>query len=519
MSDFVPTQDQARALVALDSGANVFITGVAGTGKTAILRHWLDKKNFPAGAVAVTASTGIAASHLEGQTIHSWAGIGIGSKTVEEIGRSWFWRENIMPRIEAVKIIIIEEISMVDGHVFELLGEVIAVAKHSLKPWGDVQLVLLGDMGQLAPVEEQERGFAFETDQWWDLGIQTVELRQVMRQTDATFVAILQQVRDGTLSWESEAWLNTRVRAYDPDAYSAVRLMTHNDQVDAVNDAKLNALPEAPAFFEAFETGKQKWRDVLDNSCLSPRTLYLKRGARVMFTKNALDGSYVNGSLGFVLGFSTALSPEGAPFPTVHVHLDAGYDIALGACGIWKLEGVDDDPAERKRGASVTLASRRQFPLRLAWAITVHKSQGMSLDLVSVDLAHCFAPGQAYVALSRARTIQGLNIERWQGPKSIIAHPVVTRFCRGTYVLPSRQGLPPVAPPARAWTGGACSVCGQPQFKTPSGDTCANYHGGADSAPAEVECGSCDYGLPVNCVHVPPRARAGALPFDPAADF
>lgn len=513
---FVPNDDQAQAFKVLDSGANVFLTGVAGVGKTVGLNHWLGTQDLQPGEVAVTASTGIAATHLNGQTIHSWAGIGIGDKPAERIASSWFWRENVKPRIYRVKKIIIDEISMVDGATFELLGEVIAIGKASLQPWGGVQLIVVGDMGQLAPVNEEAKGFTFETDQWWDLGIKTCELRQVMRQQDATFVAILRQVRDGVLSPESEAWLNTRVRAYDPDRVEAVRLMTHNVQVDAINEQKLASLPGAPVILRAIDTGKEKFRKMLDTSCLSPAELKLKPGARVMFTKNASDGSYCNGTLGRVRGFEEREILVGGGFDEmprqvkmlgVVVAVDTGYDLWVGQQGEWKLEGLDEEAPAAQRGHPTVLAKRVQYPLRLAWAITVHKSQGMTLDLVSVDLQNCFAPGQAYVALSRARSIQGLNIERWQGSKSIIAHPLVRSFCRGDYVLPSRRetataavaetpatlqttstatqpvtpGVVPVLREIGPALGSFCSVCREPQFASRGGAVCPQGHGGADS--------------------------------------
>lgn len=420
---------QAEALQLLNDGANVFLTGVAGTGKTYALNAWLEGKNRM--THAVTASTGIAATHLNGCTIHSWSGCGIANKTAKTISGKWWWQQNVAPCIALADALVIDEISMLDGLTFELVAELVRIARQEKdhdNPWGSLQIVLVGDMGQLSPVEEEDRGFAFETDAWWEGGFEMVNLEQVMRQRESAFVNCLQGVRDGHLSAEGYQMLQARVGAYDPDAEDAVRLMTHNRQVDQVNDVRLAQVEGELREFTAEEWGSPRDLERLNKNCLSPKVLKLKVGARVMTTKNG--AGYANGSLGYVVGYE---DDDYGP-PTILVRFDGRdrpWHVGQAEWKNTKMEAKDGKVKEK------TIARRKQYPLRLAWAITVHKSQGMTLGKVSVDLSRVFAPGQAYVALSRASSLGGLNIEGWRGAHSIKAHPTVCSFMAGSYALPS----------------------------------------------------------------------------------
>jgi ATP-dependent exoDNAse (exonuclease V) alpha subunit len=413
--------EQEAAVARLEAGESLFLTGVAGTGKTYTLNTWLSRTKKK---VAVTASTGIAATHLNGQTVHRWSGAGIGDKTPEQIASKTWWSDQIAPGIKGVDALVIDEVSMIDGVTFAVVNSLCQIARGSPAPFGGMQVVVVGDMGQLAPVEHAAKGFAFETDEWWDAKIATVELLQVHRQSDAAFAAILRSIRDGTLTPEGAKALTSRVRAYDPDVVEAVRLSTHNARVDAANEARLARLPGRPVLYAAKESGLADCLQWIDKNCITPRLLALKVGARVMFTKNHQFGLYVNGTLGRV----AAVTKD-----DVSVLIDGAEEPVSVARVEWTAKRFE-------KGREVTLATRRQYPLRLAWAITVHKSQGSTLDLVSVDLESTFAEGQAYAALSRARSLEGLNIERWRGARSIFTSKLVQDFNAGRYALPKGEG-------------------------------------------------------------------------------
>jgi ATP-dependent exoDNAse (exonuclease V) alpha subunit len=412
--------EQEAVLARLEAGESLFLTGVAGTGKTHTLNAWLDRTKK---RVAVTASTGIAATHLNGQTVHRWSGAGTCNKTPEQIAQSGWWSREVAPGIAEVDTLVIDEVSMIDGVTFAIVNALCQIARGKPGPFGGLQVVVVGDMGQLVPVEHEDRGFAFETDEWWDAGIKTVELLQVHRQSDAAFAALLRAIRDGKLTREGAKALEARVRAFDPDAREAVRLTTHNARVDAANEARLAKLPGKVTTYIAAESGLHDHLQWIDRNCITPRVLALKVGARIMFTRNHSWGLYANGTLGRVVDVAQ---------DNVSVLID-------GATEPLKIERAEWTASRFEKGREVTLATRVQYPVRLAWAMTVHKSQGMTLDLVSVDLESTFAEGQAYVALSRARSLEGLNIERWRGAKSILTSKLVQDFIAGRYVLPKGE--------------------------------------------------------------------------------
>jgi len=415
----VLTPGQAKAVELLQQGRNVFLTGVAGTGKTLVLNAWL--RGGKEKVVAVTASTGIAATHLGGRTVHSWSGCKVGDKPVGEIVNTNAWRNYTAQGIRDAEALVIDEISMLDGRIFEMVDLLCQVARRNRRPFGGLQVILVGDMGQLAPVRAKDYGFVFNTNSWSALKLHCVRLLRVMRQHDEQFIEVLGAIRGGNLSDEGLELLSQRVGAFDPDKVNACRLMTHRAHASSVNEARLAALPgKAKTYLASDASNSPASMELLDKSCLSPKELNLKVGARVMLTKNGIG--YVNGSQGTI----KRLGRPGAP---IIVELDAGKRQISLERATWKISKTSKKG--KKEAAKVTekvLASRVQYPLCLAWAMTIHKSQGLTLDKVSVSLGECFSPGQAYVALSRARSLEGLNIEDWGGRSSIMADPDVIRF-------------------------------------------------------------------------------------------
>jgi ATP-dependent exoDNAse (exonuclease V) alpha subunit len=438
--------EQEQAVAALESGRNILLTGTAGVGKSTTLNAWLARTKK---RVAVTASTGIAATHIGGMTLHRWSGIGLGDKPAKAITNHPFWWDVNKPVIAETDVLVIDEVSCLDGWTFGLVSAVCGVARtREDEPFGGLQLVLCGDFGQLAPVSRELGGFAFESPVWWAADIETHTLTQVMRTGDPWFVWLLQCVRSGHLPPEAARILTQRVRAYDPLAEGAVRLMTHNRQVDDINASHLRALPGPEWASLAIDEGEPRLIQHLEATCPAPRNLTLRRGARVMLARN-LTNTLVNGSLGTVEAVTyddgTTDDAEQGARAIVAVSVRFDYEGVV----FLNRERWDAQAHGRGKGGRPTLhaATRSQFPLRLAWALTIHRAQGSTLDKASINLSRCFAPGQAYVALSRARTIQGLNIETSFNPaRALITDPTAAAFCRGEYVYTPRVIAMPKRP-------------------------------------------------------------------------
>ncbi len=394
---------QLEALEILKSGRNVFLTGEPGAGKTYtidLFKRWL---NDTGRWYQVTASTGIAASHLNGTTIHSFCAMGVKRNLDRaEIDRIHYNYWNIQ-RIKPVRTLIIDEISMLDSINIEDINNVLQAIHENNLPFGGIQVVFVGDFFQLPPVNKDGTAkFAFEAQAWNAANISVCYLTEQHRQSDEEFLSILTNMRAGTLTQEQRERLLACKTAQRPDTI----LFTHNVDVDRINAEELAKI-DAPLVTYKMESGgsPEFLVENLKRSCLSPEVLELKVGATVMMTRNSIvDGrtEYVNGSIGKII------SLDGAPV----VELLNGRVVYPNKAE-WEYE-------EKK----VRKAWIRQYPLRLAWAITVHKSQGMSLDSASVDLSKAFEFGQGYVAVSRVRTLEGLHLVG-ANEQSFSMHPVV----------------------------------------------------------------------------------------------
>ncbi len=394
------TQD--KAIEILKTGVNVFLTGEPGAGKTYTIGkfvEWLDTQNKE---YAITASTGIAASHLDGSTIHSWSGLGIRcnlqKEQLEGIKRNTWVVEKIKP----VKVLIIDEISMLDAVRLNDINNILQTIHNNKKPFGGIQVVLVGDFFQLPPVNKfgEETIFAFESEAWVNGNFEDCYLDEQHRQSDKTFLEILTAMRMGTVTEDHKKILLACSLATKPDT----QLFTHNADVDALNKAELDKLPGKEKTYLMQEGGVPTMIETLKRGCLSPEKLVLKEGAVVMFTRNNFNVGYVNGSIGKVVRFNSA----GDPVVKLLNGDTVTPDIAKWSIRKWKEEK----------------AFIKQIPLRLAWAITVHKSQGMSLDSAKIDLKSCFEFGQGYVAISRVRTLQGLHLTGIN-EKTFMMHPKV----------------------------------------------------------------------------------------------
>lgn len=399
------TQDQA--LTVLKTGANVFLTGEPGSGKTHTINQftrWLRERGIEP---SITASTGIAATHIGGYTIHSWSGIGIkkflSPYDLDKIAQN----ERASKRIRNATTLIIDEISMLSAGTLSMAEAVCRTIRQDERPFGGLQVVLVGDFFQLPPVTraqdfeeipkalfENSSGlrFAFDSEAWSKLNPIVCYLSEQHRQEDAEFLELLLAMRRAAVSYAHKELLMSRRGQWNPES-GASQLFSHNVDVDRMNEAELGRIDGADHTFTMESRGNPNLVEGLRRGCLSPEVLRLKINARVMFTKNNFDEGFVNGTLGTVVDFA----------PTI----EGGYPIVetLGGMRI-EVEPADWQIEDNGR----VLASITQVPLRLAWAMTIHKSQGLSLDAAHMDLSRTFEYGQGYVALSRVRTLQGLTL-------------------------------------------------------------------------------------------------------------
>ena len=386
---------QEKALAILKSGKNVFLTGSAGTGKTYVLNQYIDYLKERKVKVAVTASTGIAATHMNGMTIHSWSGIGVKEFITSGNLASMNSKKYLKEHLEKVKVLIIDEISMLHKNQINAVDVVLRYFKKNEAAFGGIQIVVCGDFFQLPPIGNQGEAakdkFAFMSEAWVKAKLSVCYLTEQYRQSDNDLNLILNEIRTGDISKKSYATLKKASTNKLDDDVEPTKLYTHNYDVDRVNAQHLSQLSGTPKKFKAKTSGNKKLIETLKNSVLAGEELVFKIGAKVMFVKNDKEHRYVNGSLGKVLGFTDKGFPS--------VKLLNGKTITT-EIENWAI--MDDN--------GKTLASYNQVPLRLAWAITVHKCQGMTLDAAEIDLSKTFETGQGYVALSRLKKLENLQL-------------------------------------------------------------------------------------------------------------
>ncbi|EOX92974.1 DNA repair and recombination protein pif1, putative [Theobroma cacao] len=416
------TDEQNNVLDHVRGGLSVFITGSAGTGKTVLLKHIIKilKKTYGESGVFVTASTGIAACALGGQTLHSFAGIRIGDGNRGMLLDLVLNDREARRRWNKAQVLVIDEISLVDADLFDKLEYIAKTVRESDKVWGGIRLVVSGDFFQLPPIfkghDPSRKEFAFEAD-CWDASFDIqVELTKIFRQSENRFIKLLQGVRRGNSDPEDLQFLKQSCSASEPHP-SAVRLYPRIDDVNKVNEEKMKALSEEQVIYEAIDRGKKPWKRQLALG-LAPDKLVLCKGARVMLIKNLnVMHRLVNGATGIVTGFTetkggTVLSPDNL-LPVVK--FDSGPEMVIEPQKWYVMVG------------SRPVAWRLQLPLVLAWALSIHKCQGMSLDRIHTDLSRAFGYGMVYVALSRVRSLDGLHLSGFS-PSKIKAHPKVLEF-------------------------------------------------------------------------------------------
>jgi len=384
--------NQGLALEIMLSGQSVLLTGPAGAGKTFVLNQFIKLSKFEGKHVSVTATTGLAATHLGGTTIHSWSGMGIHDSVspgfVDHISKT---RREI---IEKTDVLIIDEISMLHDFRLDMVDEICRVVRKKDEPFGGIQLIMSGDFFQLPPInrgDSRAGGFVVNSEVWHELDPVICYLQEQHRQDDEKLLEILNAIRAGDVRRHHAETLLARAEVFPDDLEQLTELHTVNIDVDKINEAKLATIDEDEIVYTQTTTGSESYVEGLQRSVLAPAQLKVKKGALVMAVKNSPDRKYANGSIGTIIDFEPYTE-----YPIVE--FKNGKEVSM-IPDTWEQRDGD------KKRASIT-----QIPLRLAWAITIHKSQGMTLDAARIDLRKAFVEGMGYVALSRVKNLDNLYL-------------------------------------------------------------------------------------------------------------
>lgn len=392
----------------------MFLTGEAGTGKSTLLNTYLNgksTKHYP-----IVASTGAAAILVGGRTFHSFFGLGILEGGMENTVHRALKNKKLMHRLFDADCVIIDEVSMLAGSVLATAERIAQEARGSDAPWGGLRIIAVGDFAQLPPIETNSEGkeWAFLHDVWERSRFTSILLTTVVRTQDQEYLDLLRAVRTGDLHSAVDDYMERKV-LNEADEFEGTRLYPHRRSVDAFNIRKLHELDGKLWEFETLYTGTKANVEMMKKKAPIPENLLLKTGAIVMIRRNDVSHAekqmkYVNGSLGYV----REISQE-----ELHIDLFTGKTITL-----------TKQNFEMFNGDGKGIAEAFNFPVNLAWASTIHKAQGATLDRVLVHLQSLWEPGQAYVALSRTRSGDDLYINGWSR-ESIIVEPVVKEFYEG----------------------------------------------------------------------------------------
>ena len=410
------------------NGDNVFVTGFAGTGKSYILNKLKEKYKKK---LTITSTTGIAAVNVKGQTLHSWAGVGLCRNPINVTVDKIRQRPTQFRQIVGCKILAIDEISMLNVETFQYVNEVLKQVRENDKPFGGIQVLFIGDFFQLPPVEQGEsfeRRYCFETELWDELELKNVVLKRNFRQNEEDFIKALSDMRINRLTEEDIDLLETR--CVDEDDGEILHIFSTNEEANRYNTVKFNAIDEPVINFvakdgvyrgkslvyEGFMPREEMILDIFNKNCRADREIFLKKGCRVMLLVNMdFDRGLINGSCGVIHGFNDE---------TINITFDNGVNANI---PMHEFEYYYNDKV---------VALRLQYPLKLAYGITIHKSQGMTLDKLVVDCKKVFECGQVYVAMSRVKTLGGLYLRHFE-PTQVLADNKVARFYRNIEEAPA----------------------------------------------------------------------------------
>lgn len=421
--------DDHEIVQALNSGQNVFITGSAGSGKTYLANQFAKTSKK---GVVLTATTGVAALNVGGETIHRFLGLGIATREFQagKIIGKWNkikkstkpWDKAKWQLMQDLDTIIIDEASMLRRDQFELIDIVLSSVLDNPLAFGGIQMVLVGDFFQLPPVitsyevnkyPDLIRPFCFQSQLWQQASFCAFNLTSNYRQVEGEFLEALEQLRIGIVSDEAHQLMSSRVDADLRIPMEPVKLFSLKDNVQKENIECLKQLPGDKILSTAEFEGKDYDVKVLEKECPAETNLYFGKDAQIMMLTNDPKDRWVNGTMGII--------KETSP---VKVKLSTGYTVDL-VPFTW--ERVVHESMPNGTISTQTIATMTQYPFKLAYATTIHKSQGLTLDYIDIDLSQCFAPGQAYVALSRAKTLEGLTLRGWR-KDCIKTDPRVKKF-------------------------------------------------------------------------------------------
>jgi ATP-dependent DNA helicase PIF1 len=408
------TGDQRAFITTFFSNGNVFITGSAGVGKSYVVNLLAKFMQTNQLTMAKTASTGVAAFNIGGQTLHSWMGIGLGDEDVKSLIDKVRKNKKATERIKAVKVLLIDEISMIKSDLLDKVDIILKYFRYSDKPFGGVKLLVSGDFLQLGAVFKpgEDKNYVFNSRSWKEADIKVSHLQEIVRQDNSgQFAALLNQLRFGDIS--NIGLLKSRIGVPVPPDLRPVSIYCRNVDVDRVNREKLSAIQAPSKFFDAKDSGLPHHIEQFNKNCPAAKRIELKKGAQVMLLSNIKPG-FFNGSVGVV----TAFTNEG-----VQVKFKTGTIIVSETQ--WEIKEQEATLTGQMKYRVV--ATRNQLPLKVAYALSSHRSQGQTLDCAYVDMNEAFASGQVYLSLSRVRDLESLYIEDFC-PSRVTADPECIKF-------------------------------------------------------------------------------------------